>query len=632
MIFLAPLLATALAVSTADRLAMADRLFSRGDYAEAKCEYVALKGAKGYEADIDFRLVLASYLMGDKKDVETLGTAFLEKTPVGEKADRVRLMRALVLDGAVAEAALRALDRDDVASAVRAEALYHLGVQKKDDLSLFARALSLDPKGRLAPYAKYRHAALLLASDDAATGRKGVAEMMELVFDASSPAELRRDALYSAAAYSYRVKRFGEGAALFRRYLKTFPNDARESEVRGLTALCLLADGQSSQALALCVDDKDETLLYVKAASSLRLGLLDEARAVAMKSLEAFPNGRFRAALELEIARLDFRAATERKDAAAALDAAKRCAARSSEASDIFLLAWAYENAGFSREAEEAYSRVASLAPGTARAAEALYARAMSLLKREQWAAADVALQETLANKSLSPDRAARVLYYRGIAAWRLNHRAEAVGFLKAALTGHLTLDERREARLLLAQDDWEAGREDTALAAYDALVREGALARLGPLKTYQIGSRLTGEGARLCAQALIARSDAEWRQVGFALLGDIETAETNLTAATYAYRKCFDEPCVTEPLSRASLRLGLSLVREDDLAEATRVLKRAVELNAKDAESRAAAYLGLAEVALRRGDEKGAKGYATVIVTLFEKSASAARAKEILK
>ena len=88
----------------------------------------------------------------------------------------------------------------------------------------------------------------------------------------------------------------------------------------------------------------------------------------------------------------------------------------------------------------------------------------------------------------------------------------------------------------------------------------------------------------------------------------------------------------MTEPLSRASLRLGLSLVREDDLAEATRVLKRAVELNAKDAESRAAAYLGLAEVALRRGDEKGAKGYATVIVTLFEKSASAARAKEILK
>ncbi len=631
MTLLAPLLATALAVSTADRLAMADRLFARGDYAEAKREYTALKGTTGYEEDLDFRLILASYLMGEKKEVETLGASFLARTPVGEKADRVRLMRACVLDGAQAEASLRALDRDDVVAAVRAEALYHWGVLKKDDATLFARALSLDPKGRLAPYAKYRHAALLLASDDAATGRQGVAEMMELVF-AEAPSALRRDALYSAAAYSYRVKRFGEGATLFRRYLKMFPGDAREREVRGLAALCLLADGKSSEALAFCTDDKDETLLYVKAAASLRLGLLDEARAAATKSVDAFPSGRFRAALELEIARLDFRAATGRKDAAAALDAAKRCAARSNEASDIFLLAWAYENAGFSREAEETYSRVATLAPGSARAAEALYARALSLLKREQWAAADVAFQEALANKALSAERVSRSTYYRGLASWHLDHRAEAVGFLKDALQGHLTSDERREARLLLAQDDWEAGREDEALAAYDALVREGALVRLGPLKTYQIGSRLSGEGARLCAKALIEKKEPEWRQAGFALLGDIETAETNLTAAAYAYRQCLDEPCVTAPLAPAALRLGRYLVREGDLVEAERVLKRAVDLNAKDNEARAAAYLGLAEVALRRGDEKGAKGYATVIVTLFEKSASAARAKEILK
>ena len=72
--------------------------------------------------------------------------------------------------------------------------------------------------------------------------------------------------------------------------------------------------------------------------------------------------------------------------------------------------------------------------------------------------------------------------------------------------------------------------------------------------------------------------------------------------------------------------------MREGDVQEAERVLKRAVELNAQDPEARASAYLGLARAALLRNDSESAKGYATVVQTLFENTKAAAEAKEILK
>ena len=51
----------ALTVAPSDRLAMADRLFNRGDYASARREYLALKGEKGVdEADVLYRLAAAS--------------------------------------------------------------------------------------------------------------------------------------------------------------------------------------------------------------------------------------------------------------------------------------------------------------------------------------------------------------------------------------------------------------------------------------------------------------------------------------------------------------------------------------------------------------------------------------------
>ena len=107
---------------------------------------------------------------------------------------------------------------------------------------------------------------------------------------------------------------------------------------------------------------------------------------------------------------------------------------------------------------------------------------------------------------------------------------------------------------------------------------------------------------------------------------------EGNFVAAGDAYEKCLAEDCATEAAASAAVKLGGYLLRDGRLREAETAYKRAVELNASDDEARAAAYLGLAKVARAKDDDDAARGYATVVSTLFEKSASAAEAKEMMK
>ena len=494
----------ALTVAPSDRLAMADRLFNRGDYASARREYLALKGEKGVdEADVLYRLAAASEGMKDAKAVRADADAFLAKFAAHRLADRVRLMRALVCEGEERRKELRMLDRDDADPSLRAEALFHLA-KMSNDASLYERCRKLDPKGRFAAYASFYHASAALESADAAARRRGLAELMEIVY--GKDAALAKDALYLAAVHSYREAKYGESAALLKRYQKLYPGDARLPEVRRLVALSELMGGHYAAALACCTDDKDDTLVFVKATANERMGNRDEALALARKYLEEFPQGRHRDALEL------------------GLDAAKRVVAfgKGVVASDRLRYAWALELAGEVEKAEAEYASVAKDFPGKGDAAEAMYRRAMSLLRREQWAAAELSLAEALAS-GIDGERRALALYWRGVASMRSGHAAEGVALLKDAVKAGLPLDESREARLMIADADFNAGRTEEAKAAYKELISQGALERMGAAKTLSVGKLLGGEEARLCAQSLVKSDSAEWRQAGYALLGSVE-------------------------------------------------------------------------------------------------------------
>ena len=624
------LVLAALTVAPSDRLAMADRLFNRGDYAAARREYAALKGEKGVdEADVLYRLAASSEGLKDTKGTVADADAFLAKFASHRLADRVRLMKALASEGEARKKELQLLDRDDAEPSLRAEALFHLA-RMGGDPSLYERCRKLDPRGRYAVYAAFYHASEALESADRSVRRQGLAELMEVVY--GKDAALAKDALYLAAVHSYREGRYGESAALLKRYAKQNPGDARLTEVKRLAALSELMGGHYAAALACCTDDRDDTLVFVKATANERMGNRDEALALARKYLEEFPQGRHRDAMELERARMEFDAAAKASDKAKTLDAAKRAVAfgKGKVASDRLRYAWALELSGEVEKAEAEYAAVAKDFPGGADAAEAMYRRAMSLLRREKWAPAELSLAESLSS-GIAGDRRALALYWRGVASVRSGHLKEGIDLLKDALKAGLPLDESREARLMIADDDFNSGRADEAKAAYSELVRNGALERMGAAKTLAVGRLLGGGDARLCAQSLVKSDSAEWRQAGYALLGSVEEEAGAYGAAIYAYSKAMEEKCVTESLAKVALRLGVLESRNGDPVRAEAVLKRAVELNAKDGAARAEAYLALAEAALQRNDLEKARAYATVVATLFENTQFAPRAKEIL-
>lgn len=628
------LLAAALAVAPSDRMAMADRLFNRGEYAAARAEYLALRGEKSLDpASLAYRLASSAHAAGDNAAARSEAAAFLSKHPDHPQADAVRLMKAMCASGAERAAELRLLDRDDTSAAIRAEALVRLADETKD-ASLYERALKLDPKGRFASYSRLMYARSLHASKDPAVRRKAVQELMELAF--GSDATYAKEALYLAATYSYSDRRYDECATLLKRYVQKYPGDARAAAARRMRALCEMLSGRFASALTLCTDDSDETLLYVKAFSSDRVGEKAAALAAARRYLDSFPQGANRRQMDLLLARAEFDSAIASTNGVQAAIAAGRRAVSLAEgaagATDRLRLGWAYEKAGEHDQADATYASLARDFPKTDVAADALYRRAMSQLRREKWSAAELTLAEALSAGKLSGERRSLAGYWRGIAAIRSGHEDEGVAFLREAVAAGLPLDESREARLLIADADYNAGRREEAIKAYSELVNQGAIARMSAAKTLAVGRILSGAPAKACAAALASSSSPEWRQAGWALSGDLAEAEENYVAAAEAYGKCLAEPCTTEVVAEVSIKYGGYLLRDGRPRDAEAAYLRAVELTRDDPDARALAYLGLAKSALARHDEEAARGYATYVVTLFEKTPSAAEAKEMLK
>jgi TolA-binding protein len=624
--FFSTIVLAALSVLPSDRLAMADRLFNKGDYQAALVEYRALEGEKTIAADeLLFRFAECAFFTGDKAAAMKGYATLAEKHPDSKHAASARLRLALAATGEERTRRLRALDTDRVPNSVRIDALYHLGVAT-DDVDALARCVKLDPKGRFAPFANLRRATIMTRSGDAATRRKGLEVLLDVAYGKSALAD---DALFFAASFSYGEKKYGEASSLFRSYRRKFPDGKHAKDAQTLSVWCDYMNGRYADALAACGEGATDELAYVKACCVAQTGGADAA-ALFKKYLDGYPQGRYRRDATLRLARLEFDAALAADDSAKLLEAAKR-AASAGLAADALRLAWTYEKAGFASQAEAEYARIVRDFADAPEAAKALYAQAMLAVAAKDWAKADLRLAEALAHGRLGAAQRTKALYWRGVAALQLGHESEGAAFLKEALKGELGLDESREARLLVASCDWKAGRADEAKATYSKLVREGACARMNAAKILEVGNLLGGDDAAICAKALTEQGASEWRQFGWEMLGRREASREAYTAAIDAYRKAMAEPVRTTAAANASLALGKLEARagEHDKAEAT--LKEAVKLNAADPSARAEAYLALAQNAAAKGDAKAAKGYATVVVTLFSETPFAKDAEKIL-
>ena len=631
MTLLSAITIAVITVAPSDRMAMADRLFNRGAYKDARAEYAELlKNKELAEDELLYRFAECERALDRVDSARRTYGIILSKYPSSRHADRSRLMRALATQSTEEKVSeLKLLDSDRVASDIRSAALYHIGVASGDE-SAFAKCIEISPNGKYAPYAKLRRAAALSASDDAKVRSSGVALFVEIA-DSGTP-EFAEEALFMAANTSYRDKNYGEAASLLRRYMKSWPNGKHASDVRKTLAWCDYLQGRYADVISICGEGTTDDTAFLLASSYHLSGDADKAKRFFELYLEKYPQGRYRKDVDLPLARLSFTAAEKSGDLSKALDFARRAAAVSGLASDRLRVAWAYERCGISDEAEREYLAVATDFPGTPEAAEAMFRKALADLREERWSAADLALAEALGGK-LDQRRRGEALYWRGVSAVRLDHAEEGSAFLKKAVDAGLGLDQSREARLLIADCDFNAGRIDDAKAAYKKLVREGAASRMSAAKTLSVGKLLfPSEESAICARALAKGEAAEWRQAGYALLGSVEEEAKSFAAAIEAYRKCLAEPCRTEDLPRAASRLGALEVANADWDAAESTLKRSVELNTDNVAARAEAYYHLAEVSVAKKDMKSAKAYATVVVTLFENTPWADKAEAILK
>ena len=624
------ILALVLAAATVlpvDRLAMADRLFNKGKYAEAAVEYKALAGAEGVAADeLEFRLAECDRVLNDGASARARYRRVFTAWPDSPHVARARFMYAMGSPVEERRRVLAELDSDRTPLEDRVAALYHLG-SETSDRELLAKCVRLAPEGRYAPYANLKYATLLSASEDPAERRKGIEVLIGIAFGKSP---LAPDALYLAAVQCYREKKYDEAGSLFRRYRRSHPKGENAADARAMGAWCEFMSGRYSDAAALCGDGETDDLAYIRAACAYSTG--DNTRALALfkKYLEDYPNGQYRADAELPIARIEFDAAQRTADKERTIESARRSFGLSKLASDQLRLAWAYEKAGKIDEARQEYVRLAGRFPGTEEAAEAMYRKAMADAREGNWSAAELALAEALSGDKLGVRRA-EALYWRGVAAMKIAHEQEGAAFLEQAVAAGLGLDEAREARLMLADFDWKSGRVEKAKAAYETLVNAGACDRMSSSRILAVGRLLDGAACETCATALTRSESAEWRQAGWGLLGRAKESAKAYSAARDAYRKCLAEKATTESAAPASLALGRLEFRAGELDAAEATLKKSIALNSNDARARAEAYLTLAKVACAKSDWPTARSYATVVLSLFDEAVFAAEAQKIL-
>lgn len=622
------LLIAAMTVLPVDRMAMADRLFNRGKYAEAETEYKALEGEKSIAADeLSFRLAEVERATGRTDSARKRYSEIALNFPHSKHASQCRFLYAMGAKGEDRRKLLAALDSDRVEPSVRAAALYNLALETNSAAD-FERCINAEPKGKYAEYARLRYGVILSGDSSPDTRRKGIDALLSIAF---SKSELAEEALYLAALQSYRGKKYNEAGMLFRHYLKAHSNGPHADEAKTMIAWSDFSDGRYADAVAACGAGGSDDFDYILAASAYAVGEKQKALTLFRKYLETYPSGRYRADAELPIARIEFDMASGNTDGAKTVEAAKRGFSLSKLAADELRLAWAYEKTGRIEEAKNEYSLVAGNFPGSEEAVEALYRKALIEAKAKNWTGVELALAEGLASGKGAKFKG-EMLYWRGIAAIRIGHEAEGARFLSDALKERLGLDENREARLMLADMDYRNGRLDKAKDAYRQLVAEGACERMSSARILSVGRLLGGENAKTCAMALVKFDSAEWRQAGWTLLGETEEAANSFSAAIDAYRKAMAENVTTAEASRASLRLGLLEVRAGEHDKAEETLKKAVTLNGDDPRARAEAYTALAKNSEAKGDKETAVAYATVVTSLFDDAEFCREANEILK
>ena len=276
--------------------------------------------------------------------------------------------------------------------------------------------------------------------------------------------------------------------------------------------------------------------------------------------------------------------------------------------------------------------------PDSPYASDALYARAIAVLRRPEKTAQDYRAAEQLLGDRLRrfPKAARRMenLYWWGVAAHGAGDEPEAEKHLRDALAENPSAVFEREIKLELATVLKKRGKSREAAELFASLLDTKAVGRLTPeVLEWTARTMMDAQdwkAARAAASVLERRQvDPAWTQTAATLLGQAHERLGESDAAKEAYARALATGSETECGAQAALALGRLESAGGQFDEAREHLENAVTRAQSQDQLplRIQAYAALAANEEERGEMDKALGYHMLVGSLFNEERQVAHA-----
>lgn len=268
--------------------------------------------------------------------------------------------------------------------------------------------------------------------------------------------------------------------------------------------------------------------------------------------------------------------------------------------------------------------------PDSPYASDALYARAIAVLRRPEKTVRDYRAAEQLLGERITrfPNAARRMenLYWWGVAALGAGDEPEAEKHFRAALAEKPSAVFEREIKLELASVLKKRGASREAATLFASLLNTKAVGRLTPEVLEWTARTLMDmqEWGTACAAASVLERrnvDPAWTQTAATLLGQSRERLGEKDAAKEAYARALATGAETESGALAALALGRLESEGGQFDEAREHLENAVT-RAQSPEQRSLriqAYAALAANEEERGEMDKALAYHMLVGSLFD-------------
>lgn len=573
-------------VSNNDQKRLADGLYSRGLYDLALIEYQKLLGKTPPPDNLDTLFFRAGESAARSDQPKLSSTYFNKAVDVGGNSAAAQRAKYRLADLAfvkgendVAEKLLRELLSGEIDESIVAPVKFTLAqiLEKSalsESLSFYKELLDNYPDDPLSAYATLRIA------DLSQGGAEAKRKAYERALRNPPSRDFEIETLWGLASLEVSSKNFQKAAEIYWRLWKSYPDSARVSGGRIHIAWAQLQAGEYKKAITLyentpAAEKKSDgdTWSYLAGMSYLKTDQVDEALESFQTLLETYPESRFRPYAVYEISVAYAAEGAHEKVVAYAKDL-QRIPGR--EVEGLWMLAESFRASGDFRNAIQLYTRISHQHPDHPRAADALYFRALLLVKRGDTAISTEALVEFSRRFPKDP-RAYSALEQAGDLWVRKGKLQEGLDVWL------LLLEQHSSADLLLKIALLEIRLEKTSSAQnhLESFLEEDPEGVKRATAQYWLGVLHDQEGEHLLAQsyltsALEGELKKEWVTAARLRLGQSYYRNEQSAEALDAFLPLFDHPRKKE-LSDSLILWLLSVAEEKEKHDA--IVKIASEM-----------------------------------------------------